>query len=123
MLTMLPCSITCGLYANIVLGDYVRTILNLNDNELKNDSNWMLDPRGLNVFGPDGTPKGVGNQVSAEFNLVYRWHATISNKDEKWITDFMQEMFPGQNIGKISCLSLTSNQLSSVCLLHRLMTD
>ncbi|KAF4545835.1 Heme peroxidase family protein [Lasiodiplodia theobromae] len=84
--------ITCGLYASIVLGDYVRTILNLNDNKLKPDSDWTLDPR---MHGPnDGTPRGVGNQVSAEFNFVYRWHATISNKDEQWMNTFMKEVFP-----------------------------
>ncbi|PSR83722.1 heme peroxidase [Coniella lustricola] len=35
--------ITCGLYVNIILGDYLRTILNLNDNNV--NSNWQLDPR------------------------------------------------------------------------------
>lgn len=66
-------SVTCGLYVNIILGDYLRTILNLNDNPVASD--WKLDPREnfSNVFDPDGTPRGLGNQVSAEFNFVYRW--------------------------------------------------
>lgn len=75
LLTITSCiiSVTCGLYVNIILGDYLRTILNLNDNPVASD--WKLDPREsfTNVFDPDGTPKGVGNQVSAEFNFVYRW--------------------------------------------------
>ena len=33
--------ITCGLYVNCILKDYVRTILNLN----RTDSQWDLDPR------------------------------------------------------------------------------
>lgn len=58
---------------NIILGDYLRTILNLNDNPVASD--WKLDPRETftNVFDSEGTPKGLGNQVSAEFNFVYRW--------------------------------------------------
>ena len=68
--------ITSGLYVNIILTDYVRTILNLN----KTNSNWALDPR---VDIP-GVPVAAGNQVSAEFNLVYRWHSAISVRDEKW---------------------------------------
>ena len=28
----------------------------------------------------DGIPSGVGNQVSADFNLAYRWHSCISDK-------------------------------------------
>lgn len=69
-------SVTCGLYVNIILGDYLRTILNLNDNPVASD--WKLDPREnfSNVFDPDGTPKGLGNQVSAEFNFVYRWRTS-----------------------------------------------
>ncbi|KAL1646948.1 hypothetical protein SLS58_003085 [Diplodia intermedia] len=88
--------ITSGLYANIILGDYLRTILNLNDNKLKPGSNWTLDPRKYapNVFNHEGTPRGVGNQVSAEFNFVYRWHATISDRDELWIDGLMKEVFP-----------------------------
>ncbi|KAL1622700.1 hypothetical protein SLS54_004718 [Diplodia seriata] len=87
--------ITSGLYANIILGDYLRTILNLNDNKLKPGSDWTLDPRTYapNVFDNTGTPRGVGNQVSAEFNFVYRWHATISDRDELWIDGLMKEVF------------------------------
>lgn len=77
--------ITCGLYVNIILIDYVRTILDLN----RTDSNWQLDPR---AEIPD-LPIGVGNQVSAEFNLVYRWHSTVSDKDEKWTQDLWNKLF------------------------------
>jgi len=75
--------ITCGLYVNTILIDYVRTILDLN----RTDSNWQLNPRA----DVEGLPMGIGNQVSAEFNLVYRWHSTVSDRDEKWT----QEMWDG----------------------------
>jgi linoleate 8R-lipoxygenase / 9,12-octadecadienoate 8-hydroperoxide 8R-isomerase len=74
--------ITGGLYINIILKDYVRTILNLN----RTNSDWDLDPRseaGKSMFGDD-TAQATGNQVSAEFNLVYRWHSCVSERDEKW---------------------------------------
>ncbi len=77
--------ITCGLYVNIILVDYVRTILNLNTT----DSNWALNPRA----DIKGVPMGVGNQVSAEFNLVYRWHSTISDRDEKWTWEMWEHLF------------------------------
>ena len=85
--------ITGGLYIQIILKDYVRTILNLN----RTDSKWDLDPRsadGKTLFG-EGAGEAVGNQVSAEFNLVYRWHSCISNKDEEWTNNLYQHMFPG----------------------------
>ncbi|OJD35163.1 fatty acid oxygenase [Diplodia corticola] len=83
--------VTCGLYINITLGDYLRTIVNLN----RSNTTWTLDPRVdmAKVFGTDGTPSGVGNQVSAEFNLVYRWHSATSKRDEKWTEDMYQGMF------------------------------
>jgi Animal haem peroxidase len=84
--------VTCGLYINITLNDYVRTILNLN----RSKSTWALDPRSndfADVFDSQGVPIGVGNQVSAEFNLVYRWHSAISRKDEAWTQDLYRELF------------------------------
>jgi cytochrome P450 len=77
--------ITCGLYVNIILVDYVRVILNLN----MTDSNWQLNPRA----DIEGLPIGVGNQVSAEFNLVYRWHSTVSDRDEKWTQEMWDSLF------------------------------
>ena len=73
--------------------DYLRVILNL----CRTDSTWSLDPRinNNNVFDAQGTPKGIGNQVSVEFNLIYRWHSCISKRDEKWTEDFFKSTFPG----------------------------
>ncbi|KAL0260371.1 hypothetical protein SLS55_004057 [Diplodia seriata] len=85
--------ITCGLYINCVLLDYVRTILNLN----KTDDNWALNPRAE----IDGVALAEGNQVSAEFNLVYRWHSVISDRDEKWTEDLWNELWPGKDPKKM----------------------
>lgn len=71
--------------------DYVRTIINLN----RSNTTWTLDPRseGGRVFGAEGSPSGVGNQVSAEFNLAYRWHSCISEKDDQWTRDLYKQLF------------------------------
>ena len=81
--------ITCGLYVNMILIDYVRTILNLN----RTDENWQLDPRVQLANAPTGT----GNQVSAEFNLVYRWHAATSTRDDQWTQQLFKEIVPGMS--------------------------
>ncbi|OJD23672.1 hypothetical protein ACJ73_04972, partial [Blastomyces percursus] len=86
--------ITCGLYINIILKDYVRTILNIN----RTDSVWSLDPRSESLrgfFGGTEIDKAGGNQVSAEFNLVYRWHSCVSERDDKWTQDAYTELFGG----------------------------
>jgi linoleate 8R-lipoxygenase/9,12-octadecadienoate 8-hydroperoxide 8R-isomerase len=81
--------VTSGLYINIILLDYVRTILNLN----KTNSNWALNPRA----DIKGVEVASGNQVSAEFNLVYRWHSAISERDEKWTEEFIKSKFQGMD--------------------------
>ncbi|KAL8737471.1 MAG: hypothetical protein Q9181_001659, partial [Wetmoreana brouardii] len=79
--------VTCGLYINITLFDYLRTIVNLN----RSNTTWTLDPRAK--MGANGTPSGVGNAVSAEFNLAYRWHSCISEKDDLWTQNLYKELF------------------------------
>lgn len=93
--------ITCGLYINCILKDYVRTILNLN----RTNSVWDLDPRiteNKSLLLNNPNPEGIGNQVSAEFNLVYRWHAAISERDEEWTRQEYQKLFPGRNPHDVS---------------------
>lgn len=92
--------VTCGLYINIVLNDYVRAILGLN----RTNSAWSLDPRvtGPSIYASDGTPLGIGNQVSLEFNLIYRWHAAVSARDDKWTQGFSAKVFPGKDVTKLT---------------------
>jgi len=80
--------INCGFYMKIVLHNYLRTILGIDqtmspyiiDPTTQYDKSWLLP----------ALPTGVGSQVSLEFNYIYRWHPTISPMDEKWIEDFFK---------------------------------
>jgi len=78
----------------------VRTILNLN----RTKSPWTLDPRSKNGKGlfNGGAAQAVGNQVSAEFNLVYRWHSCISQRDETWTQELSHQLFPGKDAKEVS---------------------
>ncbi|KAB8072880.1 heme peroxidase [Aspergillus leporis] len=92
--------VTCGLYVNIILKDYVRTILNIN----RTDSTWSLDPRAEMRDGllGEAATQATGNQVSAEFNLVYRWHSCISQRDDQWTQDLYKDIFPGRDPNSVS---------------------
>lgn len=43
----------------------------------------------------------MGNAVSAEFNLAYRWHSCISEKDDLWTQNLYQELF-GKSADEVS---------------------
>jgi linoleate 10R-lipoxygenase len=38
--------------------------------------------------------RGQGNVVSVEFNLLYRWHATVSEEDTRWTEKLFKETMP-----------------------------
>ena len=58
-----------------------------------------MDPRDeiKNGLLGDAPAQATGNQVSAEFNLIYRWHSCISARDQKWSEDLYKELFQGQD--------------------------
>ncbi|KAL3448255.1 heme peroxidase [Aspergillus insuetus] len=88
--------ITCGMYINITLYDYLRTIINLN----RDNTTWNLDPRASQEH--DTVASAEGNQCSVEFNLAYRWHSTISRQDELWAEKAYKEIVgvPGKDATK-----------------------
>ena len=81
---------------HIILGDYLKTILNLN----RCNSTWNLDP--LADLGNVKVPSATGNQVSVEFNLTYRWHTAMSAKDESWAQEFYKNIFPFDDLETLS---------------------
>lgn len=90
------CRITCGLYTNILLFDYLGTILALN----RSKSGWNMDPR--EVFSRVDIPTATGNQTSVEFNLIYRWHSAVSARDEGWANAYFKKVFHDDDINEMS---------------------
>ncbi|KAJ6551508.1 heme peroxidase [Mycena capillaripes] len=91
--------VNCGYFMQIILGDYVGAILGL----VRDGSSWRLDPLSQSREPThDLTPRGEGNVVSVEFNLLYRWHATLSEKDTEWTENLFKKLFEGQDFSSIS---------------------
>ncbi|KAK0466057.1 heme peroxidase [Desarmillaria tabescens] len=82
--------VNCGHFISAIFGDYVAGFLGLP----REGNSWSMNP-----FDPITTkkgekvPRGEGNQVSVEFNLLYRWHATIAKEDIKWTEDQFSTLF------------------------------
>ena len=53
-------------------------------------------------------PVGEGNVVSIEFNLLYRWHATLSAQDTAWTTKMFERVLKGQDPAKVRSKKITS---------------
>ncbi|KAB8078973.1 heme peroxidase [Aspergillus leporis] len=92
--------VTNGLYINISLHDYIRGLANVHHSS----SDWTLDPRVTinKIFDPEGVPRGIGNQVSVEFNLLYRFHSIISRRDEKWTNEFFASIFGDKKVDQLT---------------------
>ncbi|KAL9064876.1 MAG: hypothetical protein Q9157_007672 [Trypethelium eluteriae] len=77
--------ITCGMYIQISVHDYLRALMGFH----QFDTNFTLDPR--SDFDQKKTTRGLGNQVTVEFNLLYRFHCAISLKDERYTEDYIKK--------------------------------
>ncbi|KAJ0165001.1 Linoleate 10R-lipoxygenase [Colletotrichum tanaceti] len=88
--------ITQGMYVNISIHDYLRTLMGFH----QFDTNFTLDPR--KDFEQKKTTRGLGNQVTVEFNLLYRFHCAISLRDEKYTEEYMKAVFGIDNPEKLT---------------------
>ena len=74
------------MYINISIHDYLRALMGFH----QFNTNFTLDPR-VDFPKHQNVSRGLGNQVTVEFNLLYRFHCAISLKDEKYTEKFMDE--------------------------------
>lgn len=84
--------VNCGYFVNMILHDYLQAILGT----IQADSDWTLDPR-MEIKSLIGSPgKAIGNAVSIEFNVLYRWHASLSQTQTEWLEDKMAKGLPSR---------------------------
>lgn len=74
------------MYVNVSIHDYLRALMGFH----QYDTNFTLDPR-IAMTEHRNVSRGLGNQVTVEFNLLYRFHCAISLKDEEYTEKFMLE--------------------------------
>ncbi|KAJ7126174.1 heme peroxidase [Mycena epipterygia] len=91
--------VNCGYFMQIILGDYVGAILGL----VRDGYSWRLDPLSQSREPThELSPRGEGNVVSLEFNLLYRWHAALSKEDTQWTENMFNELFEGKDFSTIT---------------------
>ncbi|KAI0246364.1 heme peroxidase [Lactifluus subvellereus] len=91
--------VNTGYFVQIILRDYVGAILGL----VRDGSPWRLDPlMDMRDLSHEVSPRGEGNAVSIEFNLLYRWHAAVSDHDRQWTERLFDNLLPGVDMKTIS---------------------
>ncbi|KAF7300907.1 Heme peroxidase [Mycena kentingensis (nom. inval.)] len=83
--------VNCGHFMGMIMSDYVAGFLGQCDGGA-----WKM-----NAFDPitlDGAEvrRGEGNHCSVEFNVLYRWHPTLSKEDGQWTKDVFDRAFKGK---------------------------
>ncbi|KAI0654091.1 linoleate diol synthase [Cubamyces menziesii] len=91
--------INCAWFGSAVFADYLGAILGL----VRQGNNWRLDPfEEVRNLDHSLFERGRGNICSVEFNCLYRWHATTSQEDEKWVEQLSAQLFPGRTVESVS---------------------
>ncbi|KAF8628091.1 hypothetical protein AX15_004094 [Amanita polypyramis BW_CC] len=91
--------INCGHFISIIMNDYVAGFLGLGEGNA-----WSMDAFStIRYRNGQIVNRGEGNHVSVEFNVLYHWHATISEADEKWTENLFSGIqgFQGQSVEKM----------------------
>jgi linoleate 10R-lipoxygenase len=95
--------INCGFFMNIIISDYIGAILGLT----RVGSTYSLNPlEEIRGSGHTLVGRGEGNACSVEFNLLYRWHATLSAADEAWTEGMMRNKFGGADPKQVCTVSI-----------------
>ncbi|KAJ6481195.1 heme peroxidase [Mycena vulgaris] len=96
--------VNCGHFMSLVMNDYVAGFLGLSEGLESSLFN--------NAFGPIKTKeglvveRGLGNHCSVEFNILYRWHPTLSAEDQKWTEDVFNNVFDNKPFDQLTMKDL-----------------
>jgi len=67
------------------------------------DDDHGLDQQSFRKSDHGVSPRGQGNAVSIEFNLLYHWHSSICEHDEMWLNNLFGQLFESKDPTMVCC--------------------
>ncbi|KAF8727619.1 hypothetical protein AX14_007203 [Amanita brunnescens Koide BX004] len=81
--------INCGHFLNVMVSDFLPSFLGLSE-----DGNWTRSGGiDLSQLRKQAGGRSHGVHSSVEFNMLYRWQATLSQVDLKWTEEQFNQLF------------------------------
>ncbi|KAG6861378.1 hypothetical protein C0995_000784 [Termitomyces sp. Mi166 len=93
--------INCGHFLSAIMGDYVAGFLGMSEGW-----DWSMNAFDTIQTSDTKVDRGLGNHVSVEFNILYRWHTTLSEKDLKWTEDVFRGILGDRPFEELSLKDL-----------------
>ncbi|KAJ6476780.1 heme peroxidase [Mycena vitilis] len=90
--------VNCGHFLGLIMSDYVPGFLGLSEGPT-----WHMDAVDpIKTKDGQDVERGQGNHCSVEFNVLYRWHPTLSAADERWTKDVFNKFFNNKPFDQIT---------------------
>jgi hypothetical protein len=79
------------------------------------DDDCEFDQQSFRESDHHVSPRGQGNAVSIEFNLLYHWHASICEQDEKRLNELFGKLFESKDPTTVRCFLVVCSTNSMHC--------
>ncbi|KAF8630934.1 hypothetical protein AX17_005291 [Amanita inopinata Kibby_2008] len=91
--------VNCGHFLTVMTCDFLPAFIGLFEDDSWNRTGGFDLPR---PGKQAASGRSSGNHCSVEFNMLYKWHATMSQLDVRWMEDRFNQLFRRKSYDKVT---------------------